>query len=232
MRYALLLLLTLPLAVFAGPDEPVPYAFPDEQYSHFDWTTFEQWGPANEKINARTVDYSLLQAAIFYYTNQYRVSKKLNALSFQPALGSAAIHQTTEMANRRFYAHNNPYDRSMKTVVDRAKKFGYDSPTVGENIALEFLLEYKGDSNYWYESTDEGYKFYYGDSKNKKGYVGEHTYLSLGKSIVAAWINSPSHRANMLFKHYTHMGAGVYLEPASKGQVKIPRIYAAQVFGG
>ncbi len=229
----LLLLFALPLCVFAKPDEPVPYAFPDSYYQQFDWSTFESWAPINEKIDANNVDYSLLQAAVFYYTNQYRVSKKLNLLQYQPTLGSAAIYQSSQMAEKRFYDHTNPYDRSMRTAMDRAKKYGFDGSMVGENIALEFLLNYKGQTKYWYELSRSGdYKYYYGDNRTNKGYVPLHSYLSLGQSIVKAWINSPDHRANLLYKDFKYLGCGVHVEPQSQGNKNIPRIYATQVFGG
>lgn len=231
MKYAFLLLLSLPVVAMAEPDEPVPFAFPDAYYGQFDWATFEHWSTVNQKIDAQQVDYSLLQAAIFFYTNQYRTSKKLMPVKYKPELGSAAIYHSKDMGEKGYYDHLNRYDRTMRTAMDRAKRFGFIG-SVGENLALEFLLNYKAETKYWYEASNSGYRYYYGDSGNKKGYVPEHTYLSLGKSIVQAWINSPPHRSNLLYKDFKYLGVGVYLEPKSQGNKNIPRIYATQVFGG
>lgn len=230
MRVALILLI-LPWLTFAKPDEPVKMGFPDDYYTQFNWETFEQWESVNQKIDAANVDYSLLQAAIFYYTNQYRSSRKLKPVAYQPALGSAAICHAKDMGEKGFYDHVNKYDRSMRTAMDRAKRFGFLG-SIGENLALEFLLDYKPESKYWYELTSSGFRYYYGDSGTNKGYVPAHTYLSLGKSIVKAWINSPGHRSNLLHKDFKYLGVGVYLEPKSQGNKNIPRIYATQVFGG
>lgn len=232
MKYALILLLATPWYALAGNPTAVNAAFPDDYYERFDWDGFEQWGPVNQTIDARNVDYSLLQAAIFYYTNQYRLSKRLNPLKYQPALGSAASYHGQQMGDRRFYDHVNPYDRSMRTALDRSKRFGYTGGSIGENLALEFLINYKAQQKYWYEVTGTGIKYYYGDSGHNRGYVPEHTYLSLGKSIVNAWINSPAHRENLLYRDFKYLGVGVYLEPETQGNKNIPRIYAAQVFGG
>ncbi len=232
MKYALWLLLGLPMFVQAKPTDPATTAFPDSYYTSVDWTKFEQWAAVNQKIDLRNVDYNLLQAAIFFYTNQYRAGKKLPALQYRPALGNAATYQTKQMGDKGFYDHVNPYDRTMRTALDRSEKFGFDGEVVGENLALEFLLNYKAQTSYWYEASNSGYRYYYGDSRNNKGYVPQHTYLSLGKSVVQAWINSPGHRANLVNKSYRYLGVGVYLDPKTQGNSSIPKVFAAQVFGG
>ncbi len=232
MKSTLSLLLLVPVMAFAAPFGPTPSAFPDNYYANFDWDTFEQWHVANEKIDPNKVDYNLLQAAIFFYTNQYRVSKRLKPVEFQPNLGNAAMYHTKEMGDKRFYDHVNRKDRTMRTAMDRAQKFGYSGGAIGENLALEFVLNYKAESSYWHERSANTIKYYYGDSGHNKGYVPQHTYLSLGKSIVQAWINSPGHRENLLHKEFKYLGVGVYLEPETQGNTNIPRIFAAQVFGG
>lgn len=233
MKIALSLLLVIPSLIFAMPVDPAATAFPEGKYVGFDWDTFERWPAANEKIDARNVDYSLLQAAIFFYTNQFRASKRLQPVAFQPNLGNAAAFHTHEMGEKRFYDHINKKDRDNRTAMDRARNYGYSGGAIGENIALEFLLNYKAEAYYWHENTPNGICYYYtNDNGARKGYVPAHTYLSLGKSIVQAWINSPGHRANMMNKEFKYLGVGVYLEPETQGNSNIPRIFAAQLFGG
>ncbi len=232
MKTILSLLLIVPVLTMATPLIPIPSAFPDYYYTNFNWDTFEQWHIAKTPIDPNNVDYNLLQAAIFFYTNQYRKSKRLKPVEFKSNLCSAAMHHTKEMGDKRFYDHVNRKDRSMRTVMDRAKHFGFYGGAVGENLALEFLIDYKAEASYWHEQTDGGLKFFYGDSGHNRGYIPPHTYLSLGKSIVKAWINSPGHRANLLEKEFMYLGVGVYVEPETQGNANIPRIFAAQVFGG
>lgn len=232
MKTTLSLLLMVPVLTMAAPVFPTPSAFPDEYYTNFDWDTFEHWQAANTKIDPANVDYNLLQAAIFFYTNQYRKSKRLQPVAYHPNLCNAAMYHTKEMGDKRFYDHVNRKDRDMRTALDRAQHFGYYGGAIGENLALEFLINYKAEASYWHEKTPNGIKYYYGDSGHNRGYVPPHTYLSLGKSIVQAWINSPGHRANLLAKEFKYLGVGVYVEPETQGSTNIPRIFAAQVFGG
>jgi len=232
MKALPLMLLAIPLLLNGRPVEPHPAAFPEGKYVNFDWDTFENWAVAKEKIESGKVDYSLLQAAIFFYTNQYRASKNLKPLEYQPNLCKASVYHTHEMGEKRFYDHINRKDKNMRTALDRARNFGFLGGAIGENIALEFLLDYKAEANYWHETTPNGIKYFYGDSGHNRGYIPEHTYLSLAKSIVQAWINSPGHRANMLHKEFKFLGVGVYLEPETQGNSNIPRIFAAQLFGG
>jgi uncharacterized protein YkwD len=232
MKSMLSLLLVIPSILIAMPVDPQPSAFPEGNYMNFDWDTFENWSTAREKIDENHVDYGLLQAAIFFYTNQFRVSKHLKPLAYQPNLCQASQYHTHQMGEKGFYDHINRRDRDMRTAFDRARNFGFLGGAIGENIALEFLLNYKAEANYWHETTPNGIKYYYGDSGSNKGYIPAHTYLSLGKAIVSAWINSPGHRANMLNKEFKFLGVGVYLEPETQGNTNIPRIFAAQLFGG
>ena len=53
-----------------------PTAFPDVFYETFDWATFEQWTQVNQSIKYTDIDYNLLNAAIFHYTNKYRVQSR------------------------------------------------------------------------------------------------------------------------------------------------------------
>ncbi len=232
MKPIMLMFVAIPLLMTAAPVEPKPVAFPEGNYVNFDWDTFENWSAARARIDANSVDYSLLQAAIFFYTNQFRASKNLKPLAYQPNLSKASQYHTRQMGDKHFYDHINRVNRNMRTALDRARNFGFLGGAVGENIALEFLLDYKAEASYWHQTTPNGIKYYYGDSGSNKGYIPAHTYLSLGKSIVLAWINSPGHRANMLNKEFKFLGVGVCLEPETQGNANIPRIFAAQLFGG
>lgn len=72
----------------------------------------------------------------------------------------------------------------------------------------------------WYWLTEAGYRF---------SYAGENLAVNFSESenVVRAWMNSPSHRANILNPNFTEIGiatsSGMY-----KGK---PAVYVVQMFG-
>jgi uncharacterized protein YkwD len=124
---------------------------------------------ANVLIGPSNVDAS--GTAILCLLNQQRAKKHLKALKADTLLRSGALFQANDMVTRHFFAHVGPGGPG---VVQRFKRVGYRSPTLGENIAFASAAS--------------------------------------PSTMVAAWMASPPHKANILFRGYHYVGVGIVLE--------------------
>lgn len=132
----------------------------DSMYLKYNYSTFQAYGPANQEIDFKSIDYELLCASIFYATNKERV----NATTSSPASGgtllnlqpfeysqylkySAQMHAYDMVANN-FFDHNNPYDSTKKTPFDRMALCYITTGKRAENIADVFGIAYQSGSNF------------------------------------------------------------------------------------
>ena len=89
--------------------------------------------------------------------------------------------------------------------------------TLKENPVLAKIAQEKGQDmfakNYWAHASPEGIMPWYFFQKNdyKYLYAGENLARDFytSSAVVSAWMNSPSHRENMLGKNYTEIGVAV-----------------------
>lgn len=107
------------------------------------------------------------------------------AISWNDALGEAALAHSRDMAKQRYFSHQGKDGRA---VAERALQAGYRWRRIGENIAAG------------QESPDE---------------------------VVAGWLSSPGHCANIMHRDFREMGAGYAINSARE----TPRVYWTQVFG-
>jgi len=201
-------------------------AFPDSLYKSFDWQSFEQWRPANQLFDINNPDYHLLNAAIFYYTNSYRQKMKRHTLKFSPELRNAALYHSLQMSEKGFYKHENPYDKKMREPIQRIRNFETESDYYAENINKEFVLDYSEGKFFDKDSTG----WYYTMENDK--YIPILSYNELAKRIVKSWIESKSHRENILDRHFTHLGCGAVIDSKTLLKNNMPKIIATQNFSG
>jgi uncharacterized protein YkwD len=97
-----------------------------------------------QKIDPHNIDYSLLNAAIFYCTNLQRYKYKMIPLKHSSALERAAQKHSKNMVKKNFYSHRN-HSRVNKTVKDRLESEGIKGGYIGENISWDF----EKDPSYW-----------------------------------------------------------------------------------
>ena len=186
--------------------------FPDSLYHTYNWERFEALDIAKAEISLANIDYNLLNAGVFYYSNQYRISKKLEPFKFSKILRDASAIHSLEMINRGFFDHINSRNRKLRTPVDRTRYFRYPNDYVGENVAIEYVLE-----NYTYSPQGEIIEF--------------RSYLDLCKAIVDGWIKSKPHRKNLLNKNYNNLGCAVVIDRTTVSKNNLPQAFATQVFG-
>ncbi|WP_101295090.1 CAP domain-containing protein [Halegenticoccus soli] len=140
------------------------------------------------------VNRTALEYAIHAEVNDRRTERGLDPVAFDPELREVARYHSEDMAERGYFAHVSPEGEDLS---DRYEKFGYECrvrvsglkyATGGENIAKN----YRGAP----VATDGGVERY-------------ETEEELAAAIVEGWMNSPSHRENLLQPYWENEGIGV-----------------------
>lgn len=206
--------------------------FPDSLYGQYTWDQFVTSDLADVTIDLDSPDYNLLNAAVFYYTNKFRTERNRTAFQFDPALRDAAVYHSISMIEYNFYDHKNRKVKGMGDVLERSEFFGFNGYTVGENIDREFLYKYNHKQVYTIIKEGDDVQYVTIDGNNLGQAIPILTYNEFAERLVQEWINSSSHRTNMLNKDYTHLGIGVLPDHTMFGGNNIPEAVATQVFGG
>jgi uncharacterized protein YkwD len=201
--------------------------FTDSQYSLYTYASFNKLPAANEEIDLEKIDYDLLNAAIFFATNKQRQAFNKPEFKFHGLFRDAAVTQSTQMVKYNFFDHVNPKNSGLKTLKDRIDHVGGTGKylAAGENISEYFLMNYQPKEYFRIEKVNKK-NVYYNIKTNKE--IKPHTYRSFGEAIVADWMTSPGHKANILDDRFTHLGCGTLY---STKQDEFPKAKATQVFG-
>ncbi|WP_435156096.1 CAP domain-containing protein [Haladaptatus sp. DFWS20] len=138
---------------------------------------------------------------IHIYVNEERTDHGLQPVEFDAALRDIARNHSAEMGREQYFQHVSP---SGETPGDRYRTADYYCIRgAGENIA--------------YTSFDRRVK-------TENGTVVHYrTADELARGIVSQWMNSPSHRENLLSENWEREGIGVYYAESE-------RIFATQNF--
>jgi uncharacterized protein YkwD len=160
--------------------------FEDPQYNNMTWQKFYKLDEPNEIIDPVNYDFDLMNAAVFFAINKYRESKGLPAFKFDAHLRDAATIHTNEMEQHNFFAHDNPYNSSLKKFYTRIEISGFKGGFSAENISRE-----------------------YQDLHNPK------TYIQLADEMILHLSLSKPHNANMLNPNYTNLGCALLFDRKS-----------------
>jgi uncharacterized protein YkwD len=137
-------------------------------------------------------------AALLTETNRVRQENGVPRLKARPELDAAADDQVVFMAMSLSVQHSSPI-RGEEDVEERVRRHALEPTFVAENVAA--IEAWKKDET--------------------------HSVRSIVAALVATWMASPGHRANLLSAQATHLGGSVRL-------VHIPgdiwMAYGAQVF--
>lgn len=174
-------------------------------YDSLDIKTFREHTAFNQKINIENFNSDLLNAAIFYATNEIRKKHKLSILKYNSALEKAANLHSADMAKNNFFSHTNSKNKKHKEPEDRAKIAGIQNPHIAENIIEGFILEYTANDRVI--PGDPG--VFYRDEKFIP--IEARTYLQLADEMLKMWMDSEGHRANILAKDAVELGCGCAL---------------------
>lgn len=176
-------------------------------YSSNDYKNFRNNTLMQQKIDPANIDYPLVNAAIFFMTNEVRVKNGLQPLAYSQELEIAAWHHSKLMVEKNFFSHTNSMENARRDPESRGKLSGITNPSVAENIAEGFGIAYKAGTSIYPRNIEKGEFSYSADGP----IIQSHTYITLAESLLTQWMNSSGHRSNILSKSALQMGCGVYL---------------------
>ncbi len=181
------------------------FAWSEKDYSKHDYRSFEKLSAPRQRIPMDNIDHQLLNAAIFYETNRQRILHGLSTLRYSPLLERAAAGHCRDMVRHEFFLHESPV-KGRETLRDRVEQLGFDmrNRIIGENIGDVFGIEYESGTTVYPPDEKKDYFSYEPGGKP----IPRHTYRGLAKIAVSSWMGSPKHRANILDKRFTALGAG------------------------
>ena len=156
-------------------------------------------------IDPDNLDNGLLNAAVFFVTNEERGKLGLPPLKHAIELETAAWHHSKRMAEKNFFSHFDR-DPARKDPNKRGALAGISNPIIAENIATAHGIKIKPGSPVYPLNVSRG-EF----SETHGGPpIPYHSYLSFAEEIVKQWMNSPGHRANILSRNGVELGCGIY----------------------
>lgn len=175
----------------------------------------------NRPIDPQHLDKDLLEAAIFYATNEVRADKRKSPFAYRTLLGRTASFHARYLEEEKTVDHLNRKDKKYKTPYDRTLAFGGDLSAVAENLARIPVLALGNGGEFF---TDEK-----GRLVNKQREpLQSLTYAALARTVLDGWMHSKGHRANIL-NAFQLLGTGV--SDISYNKDGIPEIYLVQNFG-
>lgn len=174
-----------------------------------------------EEVFAETLDAPRLAREIFAETNRVRAQLGLPAFRADERVDGAAETQARIGHLQRPVRHTLPFP-SIATPLDRVKALGLRPHLVAENIALLSVYD-----------VPTGAQFYRlrGETQLRDSLTAQplrrHDYASFAAAAVAAWMNSPPHRAHLVNPRHEFLGCAVQGVPGQEGT---EMIFAVQVF--
>lgn len=107
----------------------------DDFYQELTHQDFRDFKLFKKELSPKKVDYKLLNAAVFFVSNEARIEKGVPAVSYDPNLEVMAWNHSISMAKKDFFDHYNPKEKKRKNPEQRAKLAGIKNPSIGENIS-------------------------------------------------------------------------------------------------
>lgn len=157
--------------------------------------------PAWPIPDAPRFDVPDLEARVLSEVNRIRRAEGRPPLRPDTYLAAIARTHSLDMRDRRFIAHHNP---DGDTPGERAAHADYRFRYLGENLFRGRLYDTRSRSRQG-DVTHVAYHW--------------HTPHSFAALVAEMWLESPSHRENLLAEHYEHGGVGIALGP--EGEVLV-----------
>ena len=169
---------------------------------------FLQIPELKQRLDGSFNNIELLNAAIFWRTNEERMSRNLDPLKYHTKLHKVAQIHSEQMCINDFCDHVNPFEMRFRTLEDRIRSV-YDGGFGGfvghsENIIQYPTLMFR-DQSPFIVSIEKGDRHFY-DMNDKE--ILFFTCRGFADAVVSAWMNSPGHRENILNQEAEYMGCG------------------------
>lgn len=152
------------------------------------------------------IDAQVLEAQIHELVNAERASQGLSELGWDADLAAVARAHSLDMSARGYFAHINPEGEG---PLERCREAGFavrKIPTGDFQYRLgcaENLFQGSIEKTRWYAEGTYSHSDYY-------------TVEELAGQCVAAWMESPGHRENILTPYWLAEGIGIVIAPDGK----------------
>lgn len=103
-----------------------------KEINHTNYKTYEMF---NQTFDAGKPDIPLMNALLFFMTNEIREKHSLTVIEYSPELETASYHHAERMVKEDFFSHTDKYSAKRREPDDRAKLAGVSNPYIAENIA-------------------------------------------------------------------------------------------------
>ena len=186
---------------------------------------FQGLGVAEQRVDSRRMDQTLLAATLFHEANVRRQQAGRSPLRHDARLDRAALLHAVSMVRDQFFDHVNPGRADLRTPKERVLSVGFNPMFISENIATHFDIHYQSGAPLYRVPRENGGGF----STTPDGPpIAHHTYRSFAVSLMDEWMASEGHRQNILSKYPIQSGAGCAISPTSSGMGKL---CCVQLFG-
>ena len=147
--------------------------FKEEVYRAHTWQTFGQLPEPNQAMSETQPDLHLLNAALFFATNELRHRYKKPEFRYSATLRDAAVVHTHEMVSRHFFSHTNSRNRKWDKPDSRIRQCGPLPRALAENIDYQYLEE--GDT--YLSFARKVVQHLYDSPPHRKNMLGSYTHL-------------------------------------------------------
>ena len=177
------------------------------------------------RIDPADFDGQLMAAAIFHETNRVRLQQGLPRFTHAAQLDVAATRKATLGVLEIEVRHTSDFPFSA-TPGERVKSAGLDYERVAENIARIGSYDLpEGMTRLGVRQRNGRDEFYRLDTGRPPEL---QTYAGFATQVVASWMASPGHRANILDPRLVSLGCAA--RPCRSLISRHEQIYAVQVF--
>jgi uncharacterized protein YkwD len=183
----------------------------------------------NQPIDVKNPNEELLDAALFYATNEQRIKHNLLTFKYNLLIHKAAIGHSNDMISQDFYNHINPY--SSRKLEDRIFSYTIEFKRMSENIAEYDLIDTGEGKHYCFLIPKNDNDYIYRDCQTRQP-LTMMTYAGFARHVVNGWMNSPSHRKQILDSLYTSMACAARISKDPFKSKKSPFARITQDFGG
>jgi len=194
-------------------------------YEKYDLNAFLKLEAVHQEINFEAVNRPLLQAAMFYATNEQRIKYGLQPFRFLNQLEKVAAGHADDMVNYHFYSHVSRL-KQKRTIVDRFKMEGLNLAAISENISLSSGLQYQ----YGRKVNAPGSTGQFTYATSRREIITPHTYMTYAREVVGLWMNSATHRKSILNPTFKFLGCGSALFK-DQNSYNMPYFKGVQCFG-
>lgn len=188
----------------ADAHEQAVHRWQSSDYTRYDASTFFALPQVQALIDPRQMDYPLLQAAVFYATNESRAGEGLAPFLHSQALEDAAAAHSQAMTQHNFFSHTSVIP-GLESMTSRLSAVGIPPSAMAENIAQFSGLNYEPGKLVYTPDVNGGFFSY----EYKGTPLKPRSYAGAARHVLQQWMDSPGHRRNILNPNLKYLGAGL-----------------------